>query len=219
MKRESLFYKILSAIHIVFFTSICCFGVIFLSATLLMLPALCAAFEIGKGVLKKEIDITDSIVRTYFREFKDAIETLRYVPLNLIFLLNVTGMWYGGLNEVLPYYVACMAVSAFLLTFCLYIAGYRSFVSREFKLMDVAFACFLKPMLLIPLFAAMVLLVFFFGVTIAVILFFTGTFFLFAVEVVILIHLLYFEDMLGRLDEDNEFCYLIKRDKGEKKSL
>ncbi len=219
MKKESLFYKILSAIHIVFFSSICCFGMIFLSGTLLLIPALCAAFEIGKGVLRKEIDITDSIIKTYFVEFKKALGTLRYIPVNLIFLLNVIGMVYGGLNENLMYYVVCLMIAAILLTFCLYLAGYRCFVNREFKLTEVAFACFLKPMFLIPLFAGMVLIVFYFGAVLAAILFFTGTFFLFAVEVVILIHLLYFEEMLGKLDEDHEFYYLIKRVKGEKKSL
>lgn len=211
MKRESLLYKILSAIHIVFFSSICCFGIIFLSGTLLMLPALCAAFEIGKGVLRKKIDITDSIIKTYFTEFKNALGMLRYIPVNLLLLLNIAGVMYGGLNETLMYYVVCIMITAFLLTFCLYLAGYRCFVEREFKLVDVAFACFLKPMFLIPLFAGMVLLVFYFGAVPAVILFFTGTFFLFAVEVVILIHLLYFKDMFGKLSEDDEFQYLIKR--------
>ena len=217
MKRESLLYKILSAIHIVFFTSILCFGLIFLSGTILLIPALCAAFKIGKEVLSKKIDITDSTIKTYLVEFKNAIGTLRFLPLNLILLLNVAGMWYSGLNENLTYYVICLMITAFLLTYCLYIAGYRCFVDEKFKLMDVAFAMLFKPMFLIPLFAAMVLLTFYFGAIPAIILFLMGTFFLFALEVAILIHLLYFEDMLGKLEEDNEFRYLIKSDKGENK--
>ena len=67
MIRETPIYRILCAIHIVFFTSLLCFGTICLSGTILMVPALGASFLIGKDTLYRKLDITDSIIKTYFK--------------------------------------------------------------------------------------------------------------------------------------------------------
>ncbi len=95
MIKKSVFYKVLSAVHIVFFTSILCFGMIFLSGSLLMVPSLCAAFQIGKAAMYEGLDITDSFVLAFFRNFKKFLGMERFVPVNLIMLLNLAGMYFA----------------------------------------------------------------------------------------------------------------------------
>lgn len=209
MTRESLFYKILSGIHIVFFTSILCSITIVLSGTLLLLPVLGAAFLIGKDALYKELNINDSIIKTYFGYLKESLPLMKFIPINLVALLNVAGIFIGGqLNNTL-YSVICLVIVSFLLVFMLYLAGYFVFINKQVNIIETLFCMLLKPQFLIPLFAVAVLCGVFFSGIIMAILMFTGTFFLFAIEVVIFIQLLYFKKLAGNLDEKDEFAYLV----------
>jgi hypothetical protein len=52
MMKQTPLNRIMSAVHIIFFSSLLCFGTICLSGTVLLMPALGASFLIGKDVLK-----------------------------------------------------------------------------------------------------------------------------------------------------------------------
>lgn len=213
MKRESLFYKILSGIHIVFFTSILCFFTILLSGTFLLLPVLGAAFMIGKDIIYKVININDSIVKKYFVYLKRSFKLMKFIPVHIIMLLNVAGMILSAQEENLVYSVVCLAIIAFLLVFMLYTAGYFVFFSEKVDLIEVLLVMLLKLNYLLPVFAGMVFCVFFFSSTLLAILCFCGSFFVFAVEAVVFIQILYYKKILGVLDENDEFAYLVNRSK------
>lgn len=217
MIRKVPLYKILSAIHVVFFTSMLCFGITFLTGSLLALPAFGAAFLIGKDWLYDELDITNSIVRSYFSYFKRMWRLMRFFPISLLLLLNMIGIWAASKMNLLPYAVICMAILSILCTMMLYIVGYAVFVAEDFKIYDVILAMFVKPLSIATIFLIMLLAIYFFSGTLAIILFFMGTFFLFVIEVVIFITMLYYLKLTQQLDENEKFAYLVQReDKKEK---
>ncbi len=211
MTRESLFYKIISAIHIVLFTSMLVFGMIFLSGNLFAMPVLGTAFMLGKDAIYKKLDINDSVVKTYFKYLKKALKLMRFCPINVILLLNIAGMLMAAKAELFMYSVVCLALISFLLVFMLYIAGYYTFVNEKVSLMEVMLCMLLKPQYLVPVFAIMVLCTFFASTAWGIVLFFTGTFFLFALEVLVFVQTLYYKKMMGKLEEDDEFYYMINR--------
>jgi hypothetical protein len=216
MTRESFFYKILSGVHIVFFTSLLCGLTMLMSGTLLMLPVLSAAFFIGKDVIYRKININDSIVMTYFKYLKESLPLMKFIPINLIMLLNAAGMFMAVKANNTIYSVVCLAFISFLIVFMLYIAGYYVFVNKNFNALEAAVCMLLKPQFLIPVFAVMVVNSVFVSVTLLIILLFTGTFFLFALEVIVFIHILYFKKLTGNLGEEDDFAYLVNRERKKK---
>ncbi len=211
MIRENLLYKVMSYLHITLFVSLCCALTIVLSGTLLLLPAVAAVFRIGREILYKKEDVNESIVKTYLLYLKDSLYLMKFVGVELIFLLNLASLYLFAGQQGVILSVAALAAAAFLLIFQLYIAGYFVFVAEKFTMEEAAFAMILRPAFLIPLFAAMVLLLFFFNLTIAVILLFTGAFFLFALQVPVFIQMLFYRKMRGTLDETDAFYYLVKK--------
>ncbi|MDE7477456.1 MAG: hypothetical protein K2M91_05830 [Lachnospiraceae bacterium] len=217
MIKKSVFYKVLSAVHIVFFTSILCFGIMFLSGLLLMLPALCAAFQIGKAAMYDELDITNSIVLSFFRYFKQALCLERFVPVNFIMLLNLAGMYFAANVKSTWMLLACLVIFSLLLTLCLFIAGYATFVENKFLLEEVAVAMLVKPLSVVTVFILMLLLTYFFSGVIAAILVLMGTFFLFVIELVIFMTMLQYRQLSGKLDEGDKYAYMLDRkSNGEK---
>ncbi|MFT3983009.1 MAG: hypothetical protein QM697_03805 [Lachnospiraceae bacterium] len=211
MIRENLLYKVMSYLHIALFVSLCCALTIVLSGTLLLLPAVAAVFRIGREILYKKEDVNESVVKLYFHYLKDSLCLMKFIGVELIFLLNLASLYLFAGQQGVLLSVAALAAAAFLLIFQLYIAGYFVFVAEKFTMEEVAFAMILRPAFLIPLFAGMVLLLFFFNLTIAVILLFTGAFFLFALQVPVFIQMLFYRKMRGTLDETDAFYYLVKK--------
>lgn len=210
MIRENLLYKIMSYIHITLFVSIFFALTTVFSGTLLLLPSVTAVFRIGKEVLYKKADINESIIKTYFLYMKNSLYLMKFIGVELVLLLNLASLYLFAGQQVVGLSITALSIAAFLLIFQLYIAGYFVFVDDKFSLEEVAFAMMLRPTFFIPLFAAMVLLLFFFNLTIATVLMLTGAFFLFAFQVPIFIHMLSYKKMRGKLDEAEEFYYLIK---------
>lgn len=236
MTRESLFYKILSGIHIVFFTSVLSFLMVVLSGTLLLLPVLTAVFFIGRDVIYKVININDSIIATFLKYLRKSLKLMKYIPLQLIMILNITGMVAAARTGNLIYSILCLTITAFLLVIMLYLAGYFVFVMEaegfgnnnavsingetsklknksilcgKSLVMEVIALMLLKPQLVIPIFAGIVLSIFFFSDTLLLILCFLGTFFLVALEAVIFIQILWYKKAIGVLDEEERYAYLV----------
>jgi hypothetical protein len=209
MIRETPVYRVLCAIHIVFFTSLLCFGTVWLSGTILMVPAIGASFLIGKDALYKELDVTNSIIATYFKYLKASIKLLRYSLLNILIVLNVAGMIITASTGNFIYSCICLAIVGFLLSFMLYIAGYHTFVSNQINITEVFLSMFIKLHLLLPVFIVMVLCVLFFSGTLLTVIFLSGTLFLFVLEVLIFIQMVHFKAKSGKLDKDDKFAYLV----------
>lgn len=218
MMKKIPLYQILCAVHVVFFTSILCFGIVFLTGTLLALPAVAAAFLIGKDWLYDEFDINSSVVKTYFRYFRESLYLLRFIPVSLAMILNLAGIFAAIALQSFAYAAGCMAIFSLLATVIFYIAGYYAFVASRFYLLDAIVAMFLKPLSVVTIMIIMVLCTYFFSGTIALVLLLMGTFFLFVIEVVIFITMLYYLKITKQLDETDKFAYLVseKRSKWQK---
>lgn len=208
MTRDTLFYKILSGIHVVFFVSILFGLTIVLSASLLYIPALGALFFIGKDYIDKKLNINDSIVKLYFRYLKESISLVKCVPVHIILLLNIVG-FYVAMEEYKTIGILCLMITAVLLVFTLYIAGYFVFIYKKVDLLEMSFFMLFKPQFLILLFMIMVVFCVFISMALLTILLFTGAFFLFALEVVIFIQSMYFRKLTGGLSEEEEYAYLV----------
>lgn len=213
MIRENLFYRILSAIHIVFFTSILCFGTIYLTGTLFMIPSLAATFMICRDYLYKKLDINNSIVMTYFRYLKSSFKLLKFLPVNLIMILNVFGMFYAINTNNFVYSVVCLTITVFLMLLMLYIAGFYTFVNEKVDIIEVVISMIIKPQFALPVFAALVIGVSFFSIALMLILLLTGAFFLFALSILILMNMLHYKKAIGKLDEEDEYYHLIHNTK------
>lgn len=209
MMKESLLYKVMSIVHVILFTSVLCFGITLLSGTLLMIPSITAAFVIGKTLIYNQFDINESIIKNFFKEFKKALSLLRFIPVNLIMLINIVGIIVAAKLDMMVYSILCLVIMSLLLTLVFYIAGFYVFVTHQMTLTEVAFSMFFKPTLLVPLFSAMVIFIFFFEALIAKILLVSGSFFLFIIELIIFLHMLYYKQLSG-IKEEGEYAELVK---------
>lgn len=211
--KESVFYKTVSFIHIFFFLSILCFGTIFLTLTIFMVPALTAAFMIGKELIYREYDITDSLIKKYFRYLKQTLPLMKYAVINLVAALNIAGIIAGINMGQTGYAIACLTITAILYTLILYTAGYYTFIEQKFTLTDVFICMMYKPGLMIPVVVVMILMIFFFRMLMAKILMVIGAFPVLVLEVVILLHILHYRKLRGELSEDDMYAHLVIKDK------
>jgi hypothetical protein len=186
-------------------------GTIILSGTLLMLPALGAVFVIGKDAIYKDLNINDSIIKTYFKYLKSALTLMKFFPIHLIMLLNVAGMLIAASSNNIVYTVVCLTLISFLVVLMFYIAGFFTFITSNVNIMEVLISMLFKPQFLMPVFIITVLCGFYFSFAMLIVLSLAGTFFLFAIEVIIFIQMLYYRKLTGNLKEDEEFAYLINR--------
>lgn len=208
MMKDTIVSKILNAIHIIFFTSILCFGITFLSAGLLIIPAFTAAFMMGKTIIYKEFDITDSVIGNYLSYFKEAMPLMKYVLLSIILLLNLGGMMIAVRIGMSGYAIICLCIMALVLTMILYLAAYYTFYDKELTLTEVAVSMIYKPAFLVAIFCSMVLLMFFSSLMIAVVFVFAGTVVLYLLELMTFLHMLHYKKLNGRL-EDEKFARLV----------
>lgn len=208
MIKEGLLYKILSAIHFVFYTSILCFGMTFLSLGVLLIPSLIAAFYIGRDYLYDTLNINDSIIKTYCSYFKQGWKAIRYIYITLLMLLNILGMTVAMRMNFL-FAIICMVNVVLLLVIQLYIAGYVVFVAASPSMTEVVVSMLYKPQFLITVYLVMLLTVFTANLVTFTVLFFTGTFFLFVLELLIFIQFLYFKKERSLLEDDEKFMYLL----------
>ncbi len=207
MMRESRIYKISAAVHIVFFISILSFLTTVLSGTVLLLPALGAVFLVGKEVIYKRINIYDSIVKTYFKYLRQAIKLMKFLPVQLIMILNAVGMVISAANNHPAYSVLCLSVLSILLAFLMYLAGCFTFLNEKVNSMEVILIIFLKPQYFLSVFAGIVLYVFFFSVTLLAVLAFCGAVFIIAAQAVILIPVTHYKKMAGIPEEKEDFPF------------
>lgn len=218
MIKDTILNKILNAIHVIFFTSLLCFGITFLSGTILMIPAFTAAFVMGKTMIYKEFDITDSVIKNYFSYFKSAFCLMKYVPLNILLLLNVVGIVVAGVSKMEVYAIACLCIVALIITTLIYLAAYYAFFDKDLTLTEVVICMLYRPAFSIAIFVVVVLTIFFFSALILGILIFAGTLALFFIELVTFLHIMYYKKLRGMLEGEKYASLVLKEDRNKKTS-
>lgn len=209
MIKEGILLKILSYIHLVFFASLLWMATVVLSGTLLFLPGLAAIFAMGKGVLYKEFDINNSVIKDYLRYLKSSLGLLKFLAIQIMIILNMLGIYIATKLDHMLYSVICLVIVAFLIAFQFYMAGFWVFVREDLTCTEVVISMFLKPLLLFPIFVAIVLLLLFISKELFFVILFTGAFFLFAFEVIVFIQMLYYKAFTNTLEEEDEFAHLV----------
>ena len=150
MIKENRIYKTLVGIHVVFFTSLLCFGITYLSGTLLMIPALCATFHIGKMIFYRKLDINDSIIKNYWIKFKEGMKMLKFLPFQFIIILNILSIIINKELGIMSYF--SMAIVAFLGVYLLYACEYYTFIDEQMGYTDVLIYMFYNPFYVVTLF-------------------------------------------------------------------
>ena len=150
MIKENRIYKTLVGVHIVFFTSLLCFGITYLSGTLLIIPAFCGVFHIGKMILYRQLDINESIIKNYFIKFKESIKMLKFLPFQFIMTLNIISIIINGELGIITYF--SMAIVAFLCVYLLYACDYYTFIDEHIGYTDVLVYMFYNPFYVVMLF-------------------------------------------------------------------
>ena len=219
MMKSTILNKILYAIHITFFSSILCFGIVFLSGGLLMIPAFAAAFMLGKSIIYKEFDITDSVIKKYLIYFKESLHLMKYVMLNVIILLNMGGVMIGGAYHMEGYTIICLCIVAILLMMVIYLVAYDVFIDKKFTLTEVAVCMLYKPAYMIIIFMLMVLAIFFFSIRMACVLVFSGTVVLFLIELLTFLHMLHYRKLCGKLEGEKYASLVMGKDKNMKEDV
>ena len=118
----------------------------------MLFPAIGASFYIGRDIIYKKLDISDSIVKTYFVYLKASMKLLRFFSVNTIIVLNIICMVIMANSGHYTYSVICLVITALLLSFMFYIAGYHTFVNEKINLTEVVISMFTKVHLLIMIF-------------------------------------------------------------------
>ena len=219
MMKSTILNKILYAIHITFFSSILCFGIVFLSGGLLMIPAFAAAFMLGRSIIYKEFDITDSVIKKYLIYFKESLHLMKYVLLNVMMLLNMVGVMIGGTYHMEGYTIICLCIVAILLMMVIYLAAYHAFIDKKFTLAEVAICMLYKPAYMMIVFMLMVLGVFFFSIRMAAVLVFAGTVVLFLIELLTFLHMLHYKKLCGKLEGEKYASLVIEKNKTIKQDV
>lgn len=219
MMKSTILNKILYAIHITFFSSILCFGIVFLSGGLLMIPAFAAAFMLGRSIIYKEFDITDSVIQKYLIYFKESLHLMKYVLLNVMMLLNMAGVMIGGTYHMEGYTIICLCIVAILLMMVIYLAAYHAFIDKKFTLAEVAICMLYKPAYMMIVFMLMVLGVFFFSIRMAAVLVFAGTVVLFLIELLTFLHMLHYKKLCGKLEGEKYASLVIEKNKTIKQDV
>ena len=215
MMKSTILNKILYAIHITFFSSILCFGIVFLSGGLLMIPAFAAAFMLGRSIIYKEFDITDSVIQKYLIYFKESLHLMKYVLLNVMMLLNMAGVMIGGTYHMEGYTIICLCIVAILLMMVIYLAAYHAFIDKKFTLAEVAICMLYKPAYMMIVFMLMV----FFSIRMAAVLVFAGTVVLFLIELLTFLHMLHYKKLCGKLEGEKYASLVIEKNKTIKQDV
>ena len=96
MKKKIDLTFLTTAVHLIAVLSAVCFGTIYLSLGILLIPALTSAFLVGKDVIYKQFDVYDSLSKRFFRQLKEEMHTMRYFPIQLVFVLQAVGIYASG---------------------------------------------------------------------------------------------------------------------------
>lgn len=206
MKNKVTLTAIMSAIHLIVVLSIVCFGTIFLSLGILLIPALTSAFIVGKDVIYKRYDVYDGLIKRFFKGLTSEIGMMRYFPLQLIILIQLAGMYAAekvGMDFLMYLMIACIS---FVLTLIVYVVAYHVFYSEKPTVTEVLIAMFYRVHFFLLVWVAMLLVTTLFSVKLMGVFVLVGTIALLLVETVAFLGILGFKNLRKELTaEEKEY--------------
>lgn len=204
MKKKIDLTFLTTAVHLIAVLSAVCFGTIYLSLGILLIPALTSAFLVGKDVIYKQFDVYDSLSKRFFRQIKEEIHTMRYFPIQLVFVLQAVGIYASGrigMKEISYLLLPCMA---FLLTLLIYIISYHVFYQKLPSVVNVIIAMFFRLHYLITVWVLMILILMIFQPSAMGYLLIVGEIPLLLFQTVAFLDILAFKSAKGDLDESDK---------------
>lgn len=206
MKNKVTLTAIMSAIHLIVVLSIVCFGTIFLSLGILLIPALTSAFIVGKDVIYKQFDVYDGLVKRFFKGLASEMRMMRYFPLQLFIIIQLAGMYAAekvGMELLMYLMIACIS---FLLALIVYVITYHIFYTPKPTITEVLVAMFYRVHFFLLVWVAMLLITALFGVKLMGVFILVGTIAILLVETVAFLGVIGFKNLKKELtDEEKEF--------------
>ena len=159
MKKKHDVTAVTSAVHLIAVLSVIAFGTAYITLGILAIPAMTAAFSVGREVILKRFDVYDSLTKRFFREVRQSMDMMRYFPVQLLIILQAAGAFAAGRIGIKILVYLLIASSAFLVTFLMYVITCHVFFGKDVPLIRTAVAMFYRPVYLISVWAAMVLVI------------------------------------------------------------
>lgn len=183
--KETKWFKLLSFIHLAVVLSICFFGISIITLTVLMIPALCAAFAVGRDLMENKFNVYDGLVKKFFCELKNNIKALRYLPVWLIILLQTAGIAAAGYIQSFWLQTGILVIASLLLTYLFYACAYMVFISPAIRCEEVLVRMSGNVKILFSLLCLSVLFLMFFQLKFIPFLLLFGGVFILIIEAVI----------------------------------
>lgn len=201
MKKKLDLTGILSMIHLVFVLSVVCFGTIYITLGVMALPALTAAFTVGKDVIYGQYDVYDRLIVRFYRELKANLGTMRYFPLQLMILLQTVGIYAAEKTGMAYLTYPLLACIAFIAALLVYIITYHVFYKRYPTVTDALIAMFYKIQYFLLIWVVMILASIFVSPLMLGILLVAGTILLLTVEIVAFLDIVSYKKARSELSE------------------
>jgi len=157
MKGENHFSRLLAFLHLIFSLGLFFTPVMLLSVGLLFFPAFSAVFALGKDLLFGRYNVYDKLMKRLICEMKGSIKMLRFLPVELLFMLQLLGIYFGGIQGWKVFQVMLVPIAAFLLVFQCYLCGYAVFINKKCSWFEVFLAMFYRIQYFISLWILAVL--------------------------------------------------------------
>ncbi len=201
--KESKLTAVMSFIHVTVVLSLLTFGTICLSLGALTLPALTAAFTIGKEIIFRRFSVYGSLTRQFISCLKGSIRTMRYFPIQLAALLQFVGIAAAGKTGMDMLVYPMVAFSALLLTLMIYTIGYHVFCKPLPDVIHAAVAMFFRLRYMLAVWVLMILLEALAGIKLLSVMLIAGAVLLLAVEIVVFIALTSYKKARGELSDED----------------
>lgn len=204
MKKKLDLSSIMAAIHLIAVLSVVCFGTIFLTLSILAIPALTAAFVIGRDVIYKQFDVHDGLVKRFFSELAAQMGMMRYFPLQLLILLQTAGM-YGAEKTGLTYLSYPMLICiSFLCALIVYVIAFHLFYSPKPTVTAVIIAMMYRVHYFLIVWILTVLAAVFFSLKLMAILLLAGALLILGVEICAFLGIMGYKKLRKELTEEEK---------------
>ena len=206
MKKKLDLSTIMAAIHLIVVLSAVCLGTIYLSLSILTIPALTSAFIIGKDVIYKQFDVHDGLVKRFYTELAAQMGMMRYFPLQLLVLLQTAGM-YGAEKTGMTYLSYPMLICiSFVCALIVYVIAFHIFYSPKPTVTAVIIAMMYRVQYFLIIWLLTVLVAVFFSVKLMGILLLAGAILILCLEICAFLGIMGYKKLRKELtDEEKAF--------------
>lgn len=194
----------MAAIHLIVVLSAVCLGTIYLSLSILTIPALTSAFIIGKDVIYKQFDVHDGLVKRFYTELAAQMGMMRYFPLQLLVLLQTAGM-YGAEKTGMTYLSYPMLICiSFVCALIVYVIAFHIFYSPKPTVTAVIIAMMYRVQYFLIIWLLTVLVAVFFSVKLMGILLLAGAILILCLEICAFLGIMGYKKLRKELTDDEK---------------